>query len=428
MSTENTKASIRVVNTTSRNVAESTKNTVKTISSLSYRNNIMVDVPPSQNILIRSNVTKNKLYPLLSPRRSNNTGNHSMVRQNMKKFFTNHSADKSHPTISGHQDINQTVFLVQDRTTTAPALFYSKAAAASVRKRNFPVSEQPEKYISRSNFIFYNISSATSSSDSVTWSKLQNFESSLILGNITVIDDRSRISLDNLTSPMLSESSIEVENTIINSVTAKSTEENVDNLYDISDVTNSENGINYNLSNNLQYPYLHSASSSSIESLDSSDYTLGTDYSTIMTWTIGRGEDNGEDVGSLTTPYDGDVDVTTPTALALGESLPTPQPLNVRQQNKIGDIFIESPVIKVEETINTNTEEVKTSITSISKFDFQKDKNFSLNLRAVNVSRGKVMIIWNQCHKNLRNLISYYEVAFISKIKFLKSFYLYKKL
>ena len=147
MSTENTKASIRVVNTTSRNVAESTKNTVKTISSLSYRNNIMVDVPPSQNILIRSNVTKNKLYPLLSPRRSNNTGNHSMVRQNMKTFFTNHSAYKSHPTISGHEDINQTVFLIQDRTTPAPALFYSKAAAASDRKRNFSISEQHEQYI-----------------------------------------------------------------------------------------------------------------------------------------------------------------------------------------------------------------------------------------------------------------------------------------
>ena len=112
-----------MVNTTTRNLAvESAKNTVKTVSSLSYRNNIIVDVPSSENILIRSNVTKNKLHPLLS-QTSNNTGNHSMVNQNMKTIFTNVSGDKSHHGL--WNVINRTIFR-NENSTTARAIFYSK--------------------------------------------------------------------------------------------------------------------------------------------------------------------------------------------------------------------------------------------------------------------------------------------------------------
>ena len=100
---------------------------------------------------------------------------------------------------------------------------------------------------------------------------------------------------------------------------------------------------------------------------------------------------------------------------------------NVRQQKDIGEVFIESQTFKVDtdgniENLNSTDKVILHSGARNKTFQSFTEKNISVNLRAVNISIGRIMLLWNLCQKEFLNSISNLEVCIANNTTKIKAF------
>ena len=100
---------------------------------------------------------------------------------------------------------------------------------------------------------------------------------------------------------------------------------------------------------------------------------------------------------------------------------------NVRQQKDIGEVFIESQTFKVDtdgniENLSRTDKVILHSGARNTTFPSDRERNISVNLRAVNISIGRIMLVWNLCQKEFLNSISNLEVCIANNIAKIKAY------